>query len=64
MAAGVKPRSREAVRLFPQGFTHDGSPGEYGCGVLGVSVERDCERKSSNWKNKSKRCERLAVFRD
>ena len=26
MAAGVKPRSREAVRHFPQGFTRDGSP--------------------------------------
>jgi hypothetical protein len=28
MAAGVKPRSREAVRLFPQGFTRDDNPGE------------------------------------
>jgi hypothetical protein len=28
VAAGVKPRSREAGRLFPQGFTRDGSPGE------------------------------------
>jgi hypothetical protein len=28
MAAGVKPRSREAVRLFAQGFTRDDSPGK------------------------------------
>jgi hypothetical protein len=28
MVARVKPRSREAVRVFAQGFTHDGSPGE------------------------------------
>ena len=28
MAERVKPRSREAVRLFPQGFTRDDSPGE------------------------------------
>jgi hypothetical protein len=33
MAAGVKPRSREAVRHFPQGFTRDDSPGEDECGV-------------------------------
>jgi hypothetical protein len=25
---GVKPRSRGAVRLFPQGFTRDDGPGE------------------------------------
>jgi plasmid stabilization system protein ParE len=31
MAAGVKPRSREAVRLFPQGFTRDDCPGENEC---------------------------------
>jgi hypothetical protein len=28
MAAGVKPQSREAVRLVAQGFTRDDSPGE------------------------------------
>jgi hypothetical protein len=28
MAAGVKPRSREAVRVFAQGFTRDDRPGE------------------------------------
>ena len=28
MAAGGKPRSREAVRVFAQGFTRDDSPGE------------------------------------
>jgi hypothetical protein len=28
MAAGVKPRSREAVRPLAQGFTRDDSPGE------------------------------------
>jgi hypothetical protein len=28
MAAGVKLRSREAVRHFPQGFMCDDSPGE------------------------------------
>jgi hypothetical protein len=28
MAAGVKPRSREAVRHLGQGFTRDDSPGE------------------------------------
>jgi hypothetical protein len=28
MAERVKPRSREAVRHFPQGFTRDDSPGE------------------------------------
>jgi hypothetical protein len=28
MAAGVKPRSREAVRHLPQGFTRGDSPGE------------------------------------
>jgi hypothetical protein len=28
VAAGVKPRSRGAVRLFAQGFTRDDSPGE------------------------------------
>jgi hypothetical protein len=27
MAAGVKPRSREAVRFWAQGFTRDGRPG-------------------------------------
>jgi hypothetical protein len=30
MAAGVKPQSREAVRLVAQGFTRDDSPGDYG----------------------------------
>jgi hypothetical protein len=29
-AAGLKPRSREAVRVFAQGFTRDDSPGEDG----------------------------------
>jgi hypothetical protein len=28
MAERVKPRSREAVRLWAQGFTRDDSPGE------------------------------------
>jgi hypothetical protein len=28
MAAGVKPRSREAVRAFAQGFTREDIPGE------------------------------------
>jgi hypothetical protein len=28
MAERVKPRSREAVRVFAQGFTRDDSPGE------------------------------------
>jgi hypothetical protein len=28
MPAGVKPRSREAVRPLAQGFTRDDSPGE------------------------------------
>jgi hypothetical protein len=28
MAAGVKPRSREAVRVLAQGFTRDDGPGE------------------------------------
>jgi hypothetical protein len=28
MAVGVKPRSREAVRLWAQGFTRDDRPGE------------------------------------
>jgi hypothetical protein len=32
MAAGVKPRSREAVRVFARGFTRDDSPGEDECG--------------------------------
>jgi hypothetical protein len=40
MAAGVKPRSREAVRVSAQGFTRDGSPGEDECGVLGGWVGR------------------------
>jgi hypothetical protein len=31
MAAGVKPRSREAVRVFAQGFTRDDSAGENEC---------------------------------
>jgi hypothetical protein len=31
MAAWVKLRSREAVRLLAQGFTRDGSPGENEC---------------------------------
>jgi hypothetical protein len=31
MAERVKPRSREAVRVFAQGFTRDDSPGETGC---------------------------------
>jgi hypothetical protein len=38
MAAGVKPRSREAVRRFPQGFTRGDGPGEdewWGCWELG-----------------------------
>jgi hypothetical protein len=30
MAAGVKPRSREAVRHLAQGFTRDDSPGDNG----------------------------------
>jgi hypothetical protein len=34
MAERVKPRSREAVRHFPEGFTRDDSPGEDECGVL------------------------------
>jgi hypothetical protein len=42
MAAGVKPRSREAVRHFPQGFTRDDSPGEdewwSRCSHLAVAV--------------------------
>jgi hypothetical protein len=40
MAAGVKPRSREAVRHFPQGFTRDDSPGEDegGGSLVGVVV--------------------------
>jgi hypothetical protein len=33
MAERVKPRSREAVRLFPQGFTRDDRPGEDGWGA-------------------------------
>jgi hypothetical protein len=41
MAERVKPRSREAVRHFPQGFTRDDSPGEDECGVAGVWVERE-----------------------
>jgi hypothetical protein len=28
MAERVKPRTREAVRVFAQGFTRDDSPGE------------------------------------
>src|SRR5271170_6936839 len=32
MAAGVKARSREAVRLRAQGLTRDDSPGEDECG--------------------------------
>jgi hypothetical protein len=28
MTVGVKPRSREAVRLLAQGFTQDDRPGE------------------------------------
>jgi hypothetical protein len=39
MVERVKPRSREAVRHLPQGFTRDDSPGEDECGVLGVWVE-------------------------
>jgi hypothetical protein len=35
MAAGVKPRSREAVRVSAQGFRRDDSPGDDECGVLG-----------------------------
>jgi hypothetical protein len=31
MAERVKPRSREAVRVFAQGFTRDDSPGEDEC---------------------------------
>jgi hypothetical protein len=34
MAAGVKVRSREAVRHFPQGFRREGSHGEDEWGVL------------------------------
>jgi hypothetical protein len=40
MAERVKPRSREAVRVFAQGFTRDDSPGEDEWEVLGVWVER------------------------
>jgi hypothetical protein len=40
---GVEPRSREAVRLFPQGFTRDDSPGEDGWG-LGIWVELEIWR--------------------
>jgi hypothetical protein len=40
---GVKPRSREAVRQFPQGFTRDESPGEDECEVLWV------ERGMARW---------------
>jgi hypothetical protein len=36
MAERVKPRSREAVRHFPQGFTRDDSPGEDECGGDGA----------------------------
>jgi hypothetical protein len=43
MAAGVKPRSREAVRVFAQGFTRDESPGEDECRVLWV------ERGMGHW---------------
>jgi hypothetical protein len=43
MAAGVKPRSREAVRHFPQGFTRDDGPGEDEWGVLWV------ERAMGRW---------------
>jgi len=32
VGGGGKPRSREAVRLFPQGFTRDDRPGEVECG--------------------------------
>jgi hypothetical protein len=35
MAAGVKPGSREAVRVFAQGFTRDDSAGEDECGGAG-----------------------------
>jgi hypothetical protein len=42
---GVKPRSREAVRLLAQGFTRDDSPGEDGCGVLWV------ERGMARWES-------------
>jgi len=40
MAAGVKPRSREAVRVFAQGFTRDDSPGEDGCGAEKTNPSR------------------------
>jgi hypothetical protein len=32
--------------------------------VLQAKQGLGCERKSNSWKNRSKRCERLAVFRD
>jgi hypothetical protein len=32
VGGGGKPRSREAVRLFAQGFTRDDRPGEVECG--------------------------------
>jgi hypothetical protein len=38
MAAGVKLRSRQAVRLRAQGFTRDDSPGEDECGVRGWAL--------------------------
>jgi hypothetical protein len=41
MAERVKPRSREAVRHFPQGFTRDDGPGDDEWGLLGVCVKRD-----------------------
>jgi hypothetical protein len=44
MAERVKPRSREAVRVFAQGFTRDAGPGEDECRVLGVWVKREMVR--------------------
>jgi hypothetical protein len=41
MEAGVKPRSREAVRLWARGFTRDDGPGEDECGVLESGEVRD-----------------------
>ena len=48
VAAGVKPRSRGAVRVFAQGFTRGDSLGEDECGVLGICVERKNKPQPGN----------------
>jgi hypothetical protein len=50
MAAGVKPRSRGAVRHFPQGFTHDDRPVRINGGGAGLwSGEKQTQPGNVGW---------------